>query len=35
MDNGVIAVKEINDVYEFVVQVDNSKPLKIDKGSQV
>lgn len=34
MDNGVIAVKEINDVYEFIVQLDNSKPLKIDKSSQ-
>ena len=34
MDNGVIAVKEINDVYEFIVQLDNSKSLKIDKSSQ-
>jgi len=33
MDNGVIAVKDIGDVYEFVVQLDNDKPLKIDKKS--
>ena len=34
MDNGVVAVREINDVYEFNVQLDNSRPLKIDKSSQ-
>ena len=32
MDNGAIATKEVNDVYEFVVQLDNEKPLKIDKA---
>lgn len=34
MDNGVVAVRDINDVYEFNVQLDNSRPLKIDKSSQ-
>ena len=34
MDNGVVALKEVNDVYEFVVQLDNDKPLRIDKAKQ-
>ena len=34
MDNGVTAVSEINDVYEFIVQLDNERPLKIDRASQ-
>ena len=33
MDNGLLAVKEVNDVYEFIVQLDNDKKLKIDKNS--
>ena len=34
MDNGLVARKEVNDVYEFMVQLDNDKPLKIDKNTQ-
>ena len=34
MTNGVTAVQEIGDVYEFIVQMDNDKKIKVDKDKQ-
>ena len=34
INNGMTAVQEVGDVYEFLVQLDNDKPLKIIKDQQ-
>ena len=34
INNGLAAVQEVGDVYEFLVQLDNDKPLKIIKEQQ-
>ena len=33
INNGLVAVKEVGDIYEFIVQLDNDKKLSINKAT--
>lgn len=35
MNNGVDLVRSVNNVYEFVIQLDNDRPLNIDKNLHI
>lgn len=35
INNGVDLVQNVNNVYEFVIQLDNESPLNIDKSTHI